>query len=236
MDFHKIDEVPNVRLAHLLGRTTDYSYNKTTHTYRYKIFPIGIRRPGQGAESHEVLCGECGDHVEVTVASARRTRWRQRSWLAIALLVLVAGVANTVYQAGKPGPNTIAAMLMFLFGLVTLFFLSLWWSTHGVSVAKGQPGESRRVHSIREGEKAPSPLRARLLRALAVLVPVAIVAFVVYESVVHQSYRLIIALAGLVGFVAVTFVVVFMIFYIRDPRIKAQRQAKRLAKKRRSTR
>ena len=148
MTFHAIAEVPPTRLAHRTGQQTRRGLTSTTTITSFMTYPMDVRRPDDGTTTALIYCGICREHVAVTVPSVEQTRRLQRAWLSLGVLGLVVDVACIAGLTALPG-NSGLVLLLLVAGIATLLGLGIWWSEHGVRVAKTESHESRKVHSIR---------------------------------------------------------------------------------------
>lgn len=174
MGFHRIDEAPDVRLAHFLGATTEAYLGGSTTTSRWALHPIVARRPAEGSARHRVYCGTCNRSVEVLVPSADRTRRTQRYWFALlvallAVLVVVEGLL--VVRAGRHGAGyglgtlLVQVLVLVLFAGPSVAALDRAQHAHGVTVAPRQSREAVRHHSIRRPPVLGAKYRYRAGRA-----------------------------------------------------------------------
>ncbi|BCJ33977.1 hypothetical protein Athai_14800 [Actinocatenispora thailandica] len=158
MAFHRIDEVPDVRLAHFLDFTSTTYYNTQLTSTRWAVQPIAARRPAEGSARHRVHCGTCRQSVEVLVPSAERTLRIQRIWLAVLVAGLAVLVAVVGYLAARSDWTSAGGALAAVLILTLVILLSVApllaaldraQHAHGVRIAPGQPRAAVRRHSIR---------------------------------------------------------------------------------------
>lgn len=160
MAFHLIDEKPDVALAHVVS-VDSFSYyttfgRRTTVTTKFLLFPVDARRPAEGRARHLVACGACRQQVAVDVPSARRTLWRQRCWLAVALVLIavVLGWWGYLVSSGQWHPTglgiiTVPACSLAILGWPIWASLRSARHAHGVTIAGRQPHQLPGRHTIR---------------------------------------------------------------------------------------
>ncbi|MGI5227698.1 hypothetical protein [Actinoallomurus sp. CA-142502] len=157
MAFHPIENVPAVRLAHMLGKTE----RVRSTTYHYMTYPIDSPRPADGVATVRVYCGNCDTTVQVTIPSAAEVRKLRSRRLAVAVPGLIFGIAMiAAYNSSVGGGNG----LWVLFGLagfiVALVAFGMWWSDHGVRVSKSESVASQGMHSVRTRQRDRANVRS----------------------------------------------------------------------------
>lgn len=174
MGFHRIDEAPDVRLAHFLGATTHAYLGGSTTTSRWALHPIVVRRPAEGIARHRVYCGTCSQWVEILVRSADLTRRTQRYWLAVlvALLAALSAVEGLLAaRAGRHGSGHVLGSLLLgvlvlvVFGGPLVAALDRARHAHGVTLAPRQTRDAVRHHSVPRPPVLGAKYRYRASRA-----------------------------------------------------------------------
>ncbi len=157
MGFHPIAQTVNRRLGHLVSEESRMVPGGVAMTRRHLTYPIVVHRPAQGSTKIQQFCPVCKSGVELSVASARTTRLRQRVWLIVGLVALALAALSVAALVRKHFPN--ASPLypgLVVTGLAGLLGLAAWWNDDGISVARG--GRSaRRLHRVFAAPAQPQP-------------------------------------------------------------------------------
>jgi hypothetical protein len=170
MAFHRVDEVPQLNLAHLTGTSTTVYWGSRSTTTTYQVRPLGLRRPADGQARHGVGCPACGKTVQVLVPGARLTRRRQRYWLAPTVLLLGLVLLGIVYAVlWYPWRENPLGFVLPLAGMVFalgggLSCLAQARTAHGIRVPARQPGRAARGHSIRHPPRLGAKYRYQARR------------------------------------------------------------------------
>jgi hypothetical protein len=152
--FHPIEDVPAVRLAHLLGKTE----RVRSTTYHYMTYPIARPRPADGVTTTRVYCGTCNGSVLVDIPSAAVVARMRLRRFAVGVLGLLFGIAMiAAYNSPIGGGNGLWVLAAIVGLLVALTGFGMWWSDHGVRVSKSEPKASRKAHSIRTRQPGAAP-------------------------------------------------------------------------------
>ncbi|GAB3959804.1 hypothetical protein GCM10029978_007610 [Actinoallomurus acanthiterrae] len=144
--FHPIENVPAVRLAHMLGKTE----RVRSTTYHYMTYPINSPRPADGVTTVRVYCGNCNTTVLVTIPSAGEIQKLRLRRLAVAVPGLIFGIAMiAAYNSSIGGGNGLWVLFGIIGFIVALVAFGMWWSDHGVRVSKSESVASQGMHSVR---------------------------------------------------------------------------------------
>jgi hypothetical protein len=155
MSFHSIEETVPRRLGHLVNEKSRMVPGGVAITMRHLTYPIVVHRPAEGATKIRQFCPVCKSSVELWVASARRTRLRQRAWLIVGIAAAGLVASSLVAVAIRHFPNASPWYAGVAFGgFATFLGLAAWLGYDGISVAQGGPN-ARRLHKVFPPETKP---------------------------------------------------------------------------------
>jgi hypothetical protein len=156
MGIHPIDETVHRRLGHLVSEKSGMVPGGVVMTRRHLTYPIVVHRPTEGVTKIQQFCPACKSSVGLWVASARRTRLRQRVWLIVGIVALALVASSLVALARRHFPNSSFWYAGVAFGgFALLLGLSRWWAVDGVSVAR-DGRNARRLHSVHPARTTPA--------------------------------------------------------------------------------
>jgi hypothetical protein len=157
MGFHPIEETVRRRLGHLVSEKSRMVPGGVATIRRHLTYPIVVQRPAEGVTKIQQFCPVCKGSVGLWVASARRTRLRQRAWLVLGLVALALVASSLVAVARQHFPNASPWYAGVAFGgFAMLVGLGWWWADDGISVARSGPN-ARRLHKVIPLGATPQP-------------------------------------------------------------------------------
>lgn len=144
-----IGPYPLIQLAHHDGGT----YLVVAAVAYYVLSPIAIPRPDEGDIVVEMPCGACGEKLTFRVFDRNTVIIKRMQWIILTLVGI-----GAVFLGLKFNHNTVAGLIGFLGGGLTIYSYAHWTVEDGVRIEKATSPHSLRFLRRRDRRQRSTPL------------------------------------------------------------------------------